>query len=112
MIKLTEEISDKSTFLEFVNIEKEHIFSLIHNQEELNKKLVNYLNSFSSTIIHNSFEDENLKKINDLEDIAKLLKLSNSNIKALKELVENLDSISKQKCLDLAKEFKKIFPYL
>ena len=62
MIKLTKEIIDNLTFLDFVNIEKKHINESIETQENFKKKLLLHLKLFVNSINSDSSqEDENNK---------------------------------------------------
>lgn len=107
MIKLTKEIIDKTTFLEFVDIEKKYIKSSIEIQENLNKKLIFHLNFFVDSINHNSLPSENDDKLNNLENTSKFLKLSNCNISSLNNLVNTLEEISNSHSLENEEELKK-----
>ena len=107
MIKLTKEIIDKTTFLEFVDIEKNHIRSSIVAQENLNKKLVFHLKFFVNSISHNSLPNENNNKLDCLENTTKFLKLSNCNIYSLTNLINSLEKISNDHSLENEEELKK-----
>ncbi len=100
MIKLTKEIIDNSTFLDFINIEKNYINLSLKTQEDLKNDLLYFLKSLSCSIENKELQCIDEKNINDLENIANLLKLSSSNILAIKSLVNRLDELCKNLSLD------------
>jgi len=100
MIKLTKEIIDNLTFLDFVNIEKKHITESIETQENFKKKLLLHLKLFVNSINSDSSQEDENNKVDCLDNISKILKISNYNISSLNILINNLDEICNEHCLE------------
>lgn len=108
MLKLTKEIVNKLTFLDFIKIEKDSIYSSMSVQEIFNKKLLSYLKSFTLSLGYEPLSNEQDEKLDILNETTQMIKLSNSNILSLNELINILDEFSNDPFLENSSNFKKM----
>lgn len=108
MIKLTKDIINKSTFIEFVDIEKKHIELSINIQKDFNKRIISYLKILANDTENELSTDIANINIDNIDNCSKTLKLIINNISNLNDLIIKLEEIVNKNLLNKKSDFKKL----